>query len=287
MTIILAVLKWIAILLLIILALLLVILLTVLLVPVRYRLRGKVNDPYEHEKAEFARWKDSANCTAEVTWLLRAVMARIHYPEKELKDMLDIRILGRRFPIEKFLGKKAPPKEEKEEPEEQEEKKELPERIEELLEKAENLLDTVGYYHRVLTGTCGRRAIDAVLFRLGEILRTIAPSSWFLRGAVGLGDPYNGGRLCGICSMLYPFAEERLQIETVWEAYRLDLNGSIEGGFRLGSIVRSALPLLFDKNCKKLLKKLRRGYRRTQAAKAAPAQENALSVPAEERGENG
>ena len=281
MTIVLAILKWIGIVLLILLAVVILILLLVLLVPFRYHAEGHVRDPEEHEDIPFETWKNGADVSAEVTWLLHFLRARIRYPSQE---KLEVWILGRPFPVERFLKKKEPPQEEeKKEEEPAKEPLTLPQKIEQLVNKADQAAYGVDYYYRTLTGICGRRALDAVLKRLDLILQGILPSRWYLKGTVGLGDPYREGKLYEVCSILSPFTGDSLAIDNVWLAWQMDLSGSLSGILRLGRIVRGVFPLLFDKNCKKLLRKLRAGKAKIKAygAKAEAAPE------AVEGGQNG
>lgn len=281
MTIVLAILKWIGIVLLILLAVVVLLLLLILLVPFRYRAEGQVTDPETHEEIPFAAWKDGARVSAEVSWLLHFLQARIRYPSEE---KLQVFVLGRRFPIERFLKKKEPaPEEEKKEEEPEKEPLTLTQKLEKLAGKADQAAYGADYYYRTLTGICGRRALNVVFQRLDLILQGILPSSWFLKGTVGLGDPYREGKLCEVCSMLSPFTGDSLSIEKEWMDWQLDLSGSLSGVLRLGRVVRGVVPLLFDKNCKKLLRKLRAGK-----AKIKAYGERAAAAPeAVEGGQNG
>ena len=111
----------------------------------------------------------------------------------------------------------------------------------------------------------GSRAIDKILGRLKKILLSVLPSRWEVSGTVGLSDPCLNGRMTGLNAVLMPVCDDHLLIGTQWEDYRFDLKAEMEGKIRLGVPVVQAVPLLFDKDCRKLYKKLMRARSRLAA----------------------
>ena len=66
------------------------------------------------------------------------------------------------------------------------------------------------------------------------------------------------GRVRQVCAVLMPFLEEHLNLATQWEMYRCDLKAEMAGRIFLAVPVKEAVPLVFDKDCRKLYKKLKR-----------------------------
>ena len=67
-------------------------------------------------------------------------------------------------------------------------------------------------------------------------------------------------QLCmmGFNSILMPFMDEHLGINTEWDLYRCDMNAEMAGKIRLITPVKETVPLIFDKDCRKVLRKLKK-----------------------------
>lgn len=258
MMILLKILKWLGIILLVLLLIVLVLLLIVLFVPIRYKLHAAVKDPDSHEEFPVNVFKENSDVLAEVSWLFGAVKAIVTYPSKEL---LCVRLFGKDIGIMDKLGKKDTGEQEQKKEEPEEEKKEetsLPEKAEEIIGKAEKYLNAGDYLYRVLTGRCGRRAFRKIKERLAAIILHILPGFWALDGTVGLSDPCLNGQAAQIIAVLRPFMNDHLRMKTQWELYRCDLRADASGRLRLFVPVKEALPLVFDKDCRKVLQKLKK-----------------------------
>lgn len=260
MAIFLTILKWLGIILLFLLVMGLIGLLLVLLVPFRYKAAARVDDPETHSEFPVAVLRNRSEVTAQVTWLFGAVRLLVSYPNGEL---ISLKVFGRDMRIMERLKRKAPqeekePEEEKGEEEKEEERKSLSERAEEAMDTLERIFDTIDYIWRVLTGSCGRRALSKIGKRIQNIMRHTLPERYLLSGTVGLSDPCLNGRMTGACAVLMPVCDDSLQIATQWEDYRCDLKAEVEGKMRVGVPVKEAVPLVFDKDCRKLYKKLLR-----------------------------
>lgn len=256
MAVFLTILKWLGIILLVILALVLLILLIVLLVPFKYKARAAVDDPDRHEEFPVSVLKEKSDVVAAVSWLFGAVKVLVTYPGNEL---LAVKIFGKDIGImDKLKKSETGEKEEEAEEEKEEEETSLTQKLEAVSAKAEKILDLVDYIYRVLTGSCGRRAWRKVRQRLGNILAHVMPDYWKLIGTVGLSDPCLNGRLAGVTSMFKPFVDEHLDLNTEWEMYRCDMEAELAGELRLIVPVKEAVPLVFDKDCRKVLKKLKK-----------------------------
>ena len=258
MTILLTVLKWIGIILLIILALVLVLILLVLFVPFRYRGRAGISDPECHEEFPFSVLKERSDLLFDVSWFAGMVKVAAAYPGKKL---VSVRVFGKEVwsvEIGKKGGEVQEKPEEKQEEKEEEEPRSLSERMDALSAKAEKAVSLADYVYRVLTGSCGRRAWEKVKARLFKIVRHVMPDMWKLSGNIGLNDPCCNGRMNIIYSVLKPFADEHMELETEWDLYRCNLEAAAAGKLRIIVPVKEALPLLFDKDCRKVYKKLKK-----------------------------
>ena len=268
MMILLNILKWIGIVLLVLLVILIILLLIVLITPFHYKAAGRVDDPDTHEEFPVSVLKERSEVNAEVSWLLGAVKVLVRYPRGEL---LRVKLFGKDLGIMRLLKKKeeAPEKEEKEEKQEEEKEEDktpLEDKIDNAVDMIEKILDIVDYVHRVLTGVCGRRAIEKIKTRLGNIVSHVLPRNWSLRGKVGLSDPCVNGTVSGACAMLLPLCEDHLRIRTQWQDYQFDIRGEISGEIRLGVPVIQVVPLIFDRDFRKLVKKLLRVRTKIQSA---------------------
>ena len=258
MAVFLTILKWLGIILLVLLALVIVILLIVLLVPIKYNARAAVDDPDRHEEFPVAVLKEQSEVKAFISWLFGAVKVLVSYPGKEL---IAVRIFGKDIGLmDKLRKKESGEKEAEEEKEEEEERAEtsLQEKVDAAVGKAEKIINAVDYIHRVLTGSCGRRAFRKVSRRLLKILDSVLPDHWKIGGNVGLNDPCLNGKLTGFTSILMPFLDEHLGVNTEWDLYRCDMNAEMAGKIRLITPVKETVPLIFDKDCRKVLKKLKK-----------------------------
>ena len=132
--------------------------------------------------------------------------------------------------------------------------------------------------YRVLTGSCGRRAWRKIEKRLLRILAHVQPSSWELDGTIGLSEPCLNGRLAGLMAILMTFLDEHLVMDTEWDQYRCDLKAELSGRLRLGVPVFQAVPLVFDKDCRKVYKKLRKAKSKLNTNR--PAAEPAAEIQA-------
>ena len=259
MAILLTVLKWIGIILLILLGVVLILLLLVLFVPLRYKGRAGISDPECHEEFPVSVLKERSDLLFDISWFAGMIRVVAAYPGNKL---VSLKVFGKEM-WSVGTGKKSG-EEKKEEPEEAKEEKEeeepgtLSERVDALTAKVEKLTGAADYAYRVLTGSCGRRAWEKIKVRLLKIARHTAPDMWKLSGNIGLNDPCFNGNMNIIYSILMPFAEEHMELETEWDLYRCNLEAAAAGKVRVIVPVKEALPLLFDKDCRKVYKKLKK-----------------------------
>ena len=79
---------------------------------------------------------------------------------------------------------------------------------------------------------------------------------WKLSGNIGLNDPCLNGNMNIAYSVLKPFADDHLNLETEWDLYRCNLEAAAAGRIQIFVPVKEAVPLIFDKDCQKVFKKL-------------------------------
>ena len=183
--------------------------------------------------------------------------------QNAVDELIAMKVFGKDIGLMDRLKKDETGEKEEEEAAEEKEEEEkeetsLEKRLEVLAAKAEKIINAVDYVHRVLTGSCGRRAFRKVSRRLLNILDSLMPDHWKIRGNVGLNDPCLNGRFSGFTSILMPFMDEHLGIDTEWDLYRCDMEAEMDGKFRLITPLKETVPLVFDKDCRKVLKKLRK-----------------------------
>ena len=249
MAVFLTILKWLGIILLVLLTLILVILLIVLLVPIKYNARAAVEDPDRHEEFPVSVLRENSEVTARISWLFGAVTVLVAFPGNEL---IAVKIFGKDIGFMNRLKKQEAVLEEADK-EQEEEMRETS-----LSEKVDAVINVVDYIHRVLTGSCGRRAFRKVSRRLLKIIDSMMPDHWKISGNVGLNDPCLNGKMMGFNSILMPFMDEHLGINTEWDLYRCDMNAEMAGKIRLITPVKETVPLIFDKDCRKVLRKLKK-----------------------------
>ena len=251
MTILLGILKVIGLILLICLILAILILLLILFVPIRYRAPVEVNDPDSHEEFPVSVLRDQSDVNAEVSWFHGALLVLFRYPAEKI---LEIKIFGR--PIS--LGGKGEKQEETVQKEEKAEEEKPEETAESIIDRIDRICHMIDYFWRVLTGSCGRRAFEKIFRKLKNVVLSVMPRMWKLSGTLGLDDPCLNGRVAQANAVMMPFYEDHFQMNSQWEQYRVDLCAELSGKVVLFVPVKEFLPLIFDKDIKKVIKKLRR-----------------------------
>lgn len=263
MAVLLTVLKVLGIVLLVLFALLLVLMLLVLFVPFRYSFSGGIDDPEGSSRIFHLDPEKDISLSGEIRWLLGAfhLSADVGGGGQGGPVRLDLRILGRRYPLEKFLNR--PGKEKKEEKEEKpgepKEKKSIEEKIESVLKRVEKLYRRMEDVLYVLQTEYGMRAREVVLQRILRMIETVLPTEWGMTGVVGLGDPARSARVFAIQGFLYPVTAGHVAVGTDYELYRYDLRGAARGGLRLFPFLYGGIRILLCRDVRRVLRRIRRG----------------------------
>ena len=174
---------------------------------------------------------------------------------------MEVRIFGRKYPIEKLLKKKEELREEEKEekPEEPEEKKTLEEKIEAALQRVERLTRRIDDALRALQTEYGVRAKEVIVMRILHMIEQVMPTQWGLTGVLGLGDPARSAKVFAVQGYLYPLTAGHVAIGTDYELYRYDLRGAARGKIRIITFVYGGIRLLLSRDVRRLLRRLRRG----------------------------
>lgn len=263
MAVFLTVLKVLGIVVLVLLALLLILMLLVLFVPFRYSFSGGINDPEGDTRAFHLDPKKDISAEGSVRWLLGAlnVTGAAGGEEGSGAARVEVRIFGRKYPIEKLLKKKEELREEEKEekPEEPEEKKTLEEKIEAALQRVERLTRRIDDALRALQTEYGVRAKEVIVMRILHMIEQVMPTQWGLTGVLGLGDPARSAKVFAVQGYLYPLTAGHVAIGTDYELYRYDLRGAARGKIRIITFAYGGIRLLLSRDVRRLLRRLRRG----------------------------
>lgn len=263
MAVFLTVLKVLGIVLLILAGLLLIIMLLVLFVPIRYSFSGSIDDPEGSSEVLHLDLKKDVAFEGSVRWLLGVFYGGLSAGGKDGDDefiRVEVRILGKKVPLDRFLRKKEPEEEKKEEkPGEPEKKKTLDQKLEEFLNRIEKLYNRLQDVFHVLQSECGTRARAVLFFRLRQIVRNVMPREYGLTGVLGLGDPARSAQVFAVQGYLYPITAGHVAVGTDFELYRYDLHGAAQGRICLFSLAYDGIRILLNRDVRRLITRLRRG----------------------------
>ncbi len=278
LAVILFILKMIGLLLLIILGAAVLALLLVLLVPFRYQAEGSF---YGKPAAE-----------AKITWLLRMLSVTVRY---ETEPDLVIRMFGVRLKKRSSKEEKAP--EDKEEPRETTVKPQVsksesvksPDRksvseqkktarrsaqkqkkasvpkakkvsaIERIRNKVQEIKEKKDEIMEILHNEEYRKTFRLVKRQLFSIIRHILPQKLQGRIRFGFDDPFKTGQILTYVSPFYGLYAKHLELIPVFEESVMEGELNMKGRIRIGTIAVKAVRLVFDKNIRKLIRKVRKG----------------------------
>lgn len=235
----------------------LILLLAVLFIPLHYSVSGRIDDEKGSEDPLHLDFKKSAFFEGNAKWFMGALNVRASYRGQ---SHLEMRIFGVPVPVEKFMrGKKKKEKPERERESAPEEKKSIAERIEEILQKIEKLWERIDDALYVLSTDYAQRAKEKIWRSLLALIDKMLPETWGLTGILGLGDPARSAKVFAVQGILYPVTAGHVAIGTEYELYRYDLQGCARGTVRLYNIVFTGIRILFDRDVRHMIGRLRRG----------------------------
>ncbi|MDO5134342.1 MAG: hypothetical protein Q4D81_15395 [Eubacteriales bacterium] len=261
MAVLLTVLKTILILLLVLFLIGILLLLVVLFMPFRYSFSGDIDDPRGSPEVLHLDLKKDVSVTVEIRWLLGAVRTAVSY-DGGIRLML--RLFGIPVPEEKLKqllgGKKKAAGEKKEETPDEKEKPGIEERIDRILTRVQRAYDRADDALYALFGTeYGMRAKARMIEQALHALRKVLPSHWGLTGVLGLGDPARSAGVFSAQGILYPLTAGHVLLDTDYEQYRYDLHWAARGTIRFYVFLFPGIRILFNRDVRRLLTRLRRG----------------------------
>ena len=249
----------------VLLAILLILALLFLFVPFRYSFVGSVNDPEGSTEVLHLDPIKDIFVRGDVRWFLGAIHASGAIGGTDKKEELirmELRIFGRKLPVEKFrkwIKTKEKEEEEKEEAAEPEEGKTFEEKIEAVFARVEKFSRRIEDAVYVMQSEYGINAFQEIKKRALAILEAVLPKEWGLTGVIGLGDPARSAKVFALQGILYPVTAGHVEIGTDFDLYRYDLRGTARGGIRIFTFVRGGILILFSKDVRRVFRRLRRG----------------------------
>lgn len=259
MAVFLVILKIIGIVVLILLCILIAVVLSVLFIPLHYRIDAVIEDPQQHDKFPAKAIRDHFLVNASADWPAHIVTIRMRYPHPGA-DAFIVCIFGKKIDINKLLKRSDSREKERKQTEKPHES--VLQRLEKIPDRIETFCNKADYYWRIATGSCGRRAFTVISDKISFLLKKSAPRVWSVSGTAGLGDPYHSGKIAEFLAIADPFCSDHLDIAVDWEAYRVDLKVNLKGKVRGIRIAEAVLPVLFDRDCRKLIRKIRAAGKR-------------------------
>lgn len=154
---------------------------------------------------------------------------------------------------------------EEEEPTEEKKKESLSEKITKLkekirstIDKIKDLKDNIEYYKGIWEDESTKRLIKKVLDKLIRILKHIRPRKCKADLCIGTGSPDTTGYLYGIYGVFLPVLGKQVLITPDFTQSILEGTFEIKGHITVIVFVIIGLKLLFDKDLRKLIKKLKK-----------------------------
>lgn len=268
------------------LGLLLLAVLSVLLVPVRYR--GRVQ-----------KTSDGVFVRGTVSWLLHLLHAELCYGKEGLHCRLRLagvllrnntdaaskakRTEGQPEPEEKRSepAEKYPEQEEKqlrpaEKHPEQEEKQSEPaeKHLESAAERAafrekkkakeskgSQLVPKLKRVWEVLQRQENKEFLRLAFSKMGKLIKHLLPRKLSGRLIFGSGDPCLTGQLLGVISVAYAKCGKLLELTPDFEEKRLELDMTVRGKLRMGTLGIIVLPVLFDRRGRTMLREIKKAWK--------------------------
>lgn len=248
MTILLAIVKIIG----IILLVLIVLVLLVLFVPIKYRVDAGVDDPSPHDSFDADYYMKHIEALMKAFWLFHLVTVTVQYPEK---PVLSVRLAGFTLFTERKRERKP---QEKKEAQPEAPKKGMREKIQAAVSKIKGIYHRITYYKKALTCRSGRRAVNRIKIVVSGLLKKTFPEKWEMTGRAGFGDPALAGIFLSVEGMLCPVTGGNMKLDADFQEWILDAHLHAEGSIRIITVLSAGLKLLFDRDVRKLLHRLRR-----------------------------
>lgn len=284
LNIILCLLKIIGILILVILGLIVTILLLVLLVPVRYRIwvsyhdkpKGSVQVGWLFRLISlFVTYEETLEYTVKLLGFTILSSEKTKEAEQpvltETQEPSEQPVLTKtQMPSEKsavsetpdISHKKATPKSEKRTEEKgTQPKPSLEERIRSkaasVTEKVVSLKQKADSIRRFVKDPANQATFKRIIAQVRSILKHLIPTSLKAEAVLGFDDPAVTGQVLSVCSILYLWYGESIQITPVFDESIIEGDAQVRGRIRLGTLLARMVWILLDKNFRILVKRWR------------------------------
>ncbi|MCR5388650.1 MAG: hypothetical protein K6E56_05320 [Lachnospiraceae bacterium] len=138
------------------------------------------------------------------------------------------------------------------------EKPNFKDKASELKEKAKDLIEKGKSVYEELSDERNQAAFSHFIKSIKHILKCYMPKKLRGEGVYSLGDPANTGKVLGALYLLPPVLRQELEINNAdFESDRAYFKGEVylKGHIRLNHVAAEGIGILFDKNCRRFIKR--------------------------------
>ena len=134
--------------------------------------------------------------------------------------------------------------------------------IRSIYDKIRKIWENISYYVELLREEETKRLFDHAVFRLGKILKSIRPRH--VRGSFlfGTGSPDTTGYAYGIYGIFSPLLGDELAVTPDFSRAVLEGDLYISGHITVFTILWNGLKVLFDKNMRRFVRKMKAGRKK-------------------------
>jgi len=289
MGILLTILKIIGITLLIILALLIVILLGVLFVPIRYKVNGAYKESFRLQAKitwAFPIISVKALFDEELSLAVRILGIKLPLfkdmpskveiekekhvftekaessPENEASPSSSLEETPQDSPLKGTKTEnKTSAETENTKKQEKKEKKNIFARIKDficnIISKIKEIKAKINYYIQVLKSDTAKAAFAVCKKRIIKLFKCILPRKGRVNVRFGMEDPATTGQIMGWHGMFYPIIGNLIFLYPDFEKPCMECDFFVKGKIRPGCVLYQVVRVLFDKNCRKLMRLLK------------------------------
>ncbi len=257
-------------LLLVLLAIVLVLLCLILFIPVRYEIRGEINDPDGSSDFDAQKLLYNSKVHLKVSWLLHFLGVRLDFPGSGKPDLRILWFHPSLKPVSRKQKKNAPSEDKN-----SSRKRGIYDSIVKKLKAAYWL------FRKQRTQRAVRKAA-ALLRRFAGLL---LPRRWNVEGTAGLGDPAAGAKLFEVLGLLYPWTAGHMDIQPEFMLYQFDLHFHAKGKLYLFMVLVLLLEALTDRDIRSLAAKTG-ALRREEKAPREKRKNGRGAARAAQRGES-
>lgn len=124
--------------------------------------------------------------------------------------------------------------------------------------KIERISKEIKYYYKVINHPAVKAAWEFLLKKLKKVWRNARPRKIRIWVRYGADDPAQTMKMYGYYCMLAPFTGKAIRFEAVTDEVVFLAEGKVRGRFQVYRFLLTAWSLFFNRNCRKVIKLLRR-----------------------------